>query len=96
MTLSDISYMYGHDFLGKTHHVYRLWIYCICDDTSVLRDKLDHLVEGGPLDFLPFEVAERVLHKVEQHAALSQLLSEQLFPLRWRCICKYHKRNIEG
>jgi hypothetical protein len=64
------------------------WVDSISDDAAVLRDVLDHLIESGALHLLPLEVAERVLHEVEEHHALAQLLDEQVLAFCWRRIWK--------
>ena len=64
-----------------TDRFYGLRVDGLGEHAAVLRDVLDHLIEGGSLHLLPLEVTERVNDKVEEHHALAQLLNEQLLPL---------------
>lgn len=61
-----------------THHVNHLRVDGLGDDVTFIGDVLHHLAQRRPLDLLPFQVTQRVGGKIEQHAALSQLLDEQL------------------
>ena len=48
------------------------------EDSSVLGDELHHFLERGSLHLLPLEVGEGVRDKVEENAALSDLLNQKL------------------
>nr|CAD7442773.1 unnamed protein product [Timema bartmani] len=73
--------------LDLTHHVDCLRVDSIADDATLRRHKLHHLVQCSPLHLLPLEVGQRVRDKVEQHAALSDLLDKQFFTLVTGSVC---------
>jgi hypothetical protein len=63
-----------------THHLNRFRIHGFGDDAIVIVDVFDHLLKGTSFDFLPLQVVQR-LGEVEQHAALPDLLDQELFAL---------------
>lgn len=63
------------------YHDDDLGVYGLGEHVSVGGYVVDHLVKRCPLDLLPLEVGEWVLHKVEQYAALLYLLHEQVVSL---------------
>ena len=69
------------------HHDDGLRVDAIGHHVTVVCDILDHLVEPRPLHLFVFEVTEWVDDKIEQDAALTQLLHEQLLTLHRGRIC---------
>ncbi len=76
---------------GLTHHVHHLWVYGLRDDIAIVVDVLHHLGQRRPLHLLPFEIAERIRQKVEENAALTQLLDEELLLLGRSHVWKHKK-----
>lgn len=59
----------------------RLWVNRLRDDVPVVGDVLHHLAQSGPFHLLPFQIAQWVRDKIEEDAALPQLLDEQFLLL---------------
>lgn len=70
-----------------TYHVDRFRVDHLGNHSILVCEEVDHLVEGRALHFLPFQVAQR-LRKVEECAALSDLLNKQLLPFTSRRFCE--------
>lgn len=70
---------------GFTYHLDCLRVDGLGDDAVLVAQILDQLVQGGPLDLLPLQVAER-FREVKQHAALTQFVDEQILALGSRRI----------
>ena len=67
--------------LTQTHHFDDLWVRRLGEHRPGGRDVVDEFVETGALDLLALEVGDRV-HEVEYHAALLELLDEQVLLFR--------------
>lgn len=63
-----------------SHHVGDLWVRSFHQHPSVGGDVVHELVQSGPLDLLALQVHHRV-QEVEEHAALLELLGEELLLL---------------
>ena len=58
-----------------------LRIYRLREHSPVLGDILHHLLQRSPLHLLPLQVGEGVRHEVEEDAALTDLLDQQLLTI---------------
>ncbi len=61
-----------------THHMHGLRVYSLGDDSTLVSDVVDQLIECCSLHLLVLKVAERVEVEVKDHAALTEFLDEQL------------------
>lgn len=68
-----------------SYHLYGLWVEGLDEDPPARGHALHQLVERGALDLLPLQVGHAV-QEVEHHAALLQLLAEQVVQLCHRGI----------
>lgn len=66
------------DSCSKAHHIDDIGIYFRWDQPFEHRRVLDELDQSGPLDVLPFKIRQWLRSKIEQNAALPQLLHVQV------------------
>lgn len=70
----------------SAHHVDDLWVDLLRDDSSVLRNVFEHLVQCLSLDLLALQFRAGIV-EVEHHFALLQFPYEELVALLWPYIC---------
>ena len=61
----------------KTHHADHLWVYSLCDYTTLGGDIFEHLMQSLCLDLLSFELRACVI-EIKQDTTLVQLFNEEL------------------
>lgn len=60
-----------------SYHLYSLWVERLYEDSSASGHALHQLIERRTFDLLPLQVGHTV-QEIKQHAALLQLLTEQI------------------
>lgn len=63
------------------YHIHCFGINCFGNNVFVFGYILDHLVEGGALHLLPFQIRQGIRLEVEENAALPQLLYKKFLSL---------------
>lgn len=61
----------------QSYHLYSLWVQRLYEDSSASGHTLHQLIECRTFDLLPLQVSHAV-QEIKQHAALLQLLTEQI------------------
>lgn len=71
----------------STYHLDHLGVYILGDDTALVSDVFEHLVQGLSLDLLALEVRAGVV-EVEENVTLMELADEELGAFAGRGLCK--------
>ena len=58
----------------------------LCDNTFVVCNEVNDLIECRSFNFFVLKVTERIHSKIKQNATLLNLLKKKLFPFIWWCI----------
>ena len=74
--------------MAHIYHASYFRIDWLCDNTFVVCNKVNDLIECCSLNFFVLKVTEWIHSKIEQNAALINLLKKKLFPFIWWCIWK--------